>query len=64
MHGLNRFGLPEPGKAVLAYFGFPVGNVVRTAYSALAGNPEGIEKKQVPSSACRVRSLTHLFFIS
>ncbi|CAA9320829.1 MAG: Transketolase [uncultured Chloroflexia bacterium] len=46
---MNRFGLSGPGKAVLAYFGFTVENVVRTAYSVLAGNPEGIEKKQVLS---------------
>lgn len=46
---MNRFGLSGEGKAVMEYFGFTVENVVRTAQSVLAGEPEGIEKKEVLS---------------
>ncbi|QJD78710.1 transketolase [Spirosoma rhododendri] len=46
---MNRFGLSGPGEDVMAYFGFTVENVVKTAKSVLAGNPEGIEKKEVLS---------------
>jgi transketolase len=46
---MNRFGLSGPGEEVMAYFGFTVENVVKTAKSVLAGNPEGIEKKEVLS---------------
>ncbi len=46
---MNRFGLSGPGEEVMAYFGFTVDNVVKTAQSVLAGNPEGIGKKQVVS---------------
>lgn len=46
---MNRFGLSGEGKAVMEYFGFTVENVVKTAQSVLAGEPEGIEKKEVLS---------------
>jgi transketolase len=46
---MNRFGLSGSGEAVMAYFGFTVENVIKTAHSVLEGRPEGIEKKQVES---------------
>ena len=46
---MNRFGLSGSGEDVMAYFGFTVENVIKTAHSVLAGRPEGIEKKQVES---------------
>lgn len=46
---MNRFGLSGPGDDVLAYFGFTVDNVVKTAKAVLDGHPTGIEKKEVLS---------------
>ncbi len=46
---MNRFGLSGPGDDVLAYFGFTVDNVVKSAKAVLAGEPEGMEKKEVLS---------------
>ncbi len=46
---MNRFGLSAPGEEVLEYFGFTVENVVKKARSIMAGQPEGIEKKEVLS---------------
>ncbi len=46
---MNRFGLSGEGEAVMAYFGFTVENVVKQAKAVLAGQPEGIEKKEVLS---------------
>ncbi len=46
---MNRFGLSGSGDDVLAYFGFTVDNVVKTAKAVLAGEPDGIEKKEILS---------------
>ncbi len=46
---MNRFGLSGPGDDVLAYFGFTVENVVKAAKAVLAGEPDGIEKKEILS---------------
>ncbi|SOD83268.1 transketolase [Spirosoma fluviale] len=46
---MNRFGLSGPAEEVMAYFGFTVDNVVKTAKTVLEGNPEGIEKKELLS---------------
>lgn len=46
---MNRFGLSGEGEAVMAYFGFTVENVVEKAKAVLAGQPGGIEKKEVLS---------------
>ncbi len=46
---MNRFGLSGEGEAVMAYFGFTVENVVEQAKAVSAGQPGGIEKKEVLS---------------
>ncbi|GAB3045715.1 transketolase [Spirosoma pulveris] len=46
---MNRFGLSGPAEEVMAYFGFTVDNVVKTAKAVLESNPDGIEKKEVLS---------------
>ncbi len=46
---MNSFGLSGEGEAVMAYFGFTVENVVEKAKGVLAGQPEGIQKKEVLS---------------
>ncbi|MEZ0612256.1 transketolase [Fibrella sp. WM1] len=46
---MNRFGLSGPADEVLAYFGFTVENVVEQAKKVMAGQPGGIEKKEVLS---------------
>lgn len=46
---MNQFGLSGDGEAVMAYFGFTVENVVKQAKAVLAGQPAGIEKKEVLS---------------
>lgn len=46
---MNRFGLSGPGEEVMAYFGFTVENVIEQAKAVLAGQPQGIEKKEILS---------------
>ncbi|MBO0951237.1 transketolase [Fibrella forsythiae] len=46
---MNRYGLSGSADDVLAYFGFTVENVVDSAKKVLAGQPEGIEKKEILS---------------
>ena len=46
---MNRFGLSGVGEEVMDYFGFTVDNVVEKAKAVLAGQPDGIEKKEVLS---------------
>jgi transketolase len=46
---MNRFGLSGPYEEVLAYFGFTVENVVKSAKAVLEGRPGGMEKKEILS---------------